>query len=314
MSGLELLERLKEEAPEVIRFLVTAFSDVSILKEAINRANVYRFVPKPVEPEALRLDILRAFEHRALQRMLLRAQKMSVLGQLALSVVHDLRNYLQIIKGTPYFLRKSGRKNLEKIAARLEHVDLGIEDLIEELLSLARGKKPNYRLADVALGDLVRRSVEQCRGMPDFAKHTLEVDIEEGLPNLPLSRNRMERMVQNLLLNAVQATPAHGTIRVELHRAGGRRIELRVIDDGVGIPAGIGDQIFDPFFSTKGQGGVGLGLAIARAVVEAHGGALTYESLPGKGTTFIATFPLPWEEDAKGGAPSKSGPDETVPR
>ncbi|RMD98951.1 MAG: response regulator, partial [Deltaproteobacteria bacterium] len=85
MSGIEFLERLKEENPDTIRFLVTAFSDVAVLKEAINRANVYRFVPKPVEPEVLRLDIRRAIEHRDSQRMLLRTQKMAVLGQLSAS-------------------------------------------------------------------------------------------------------------------------------------------------------------------------------------------------------------------------------------
>ncbi|RME44914.1 MAG: hybrid sensor histidine kinase/response regulator [Deltaproteobacteria bacterium] len=309
MSGIAFLERLKEERPDTIRFLVTAFSDVAVLKEAINRANVYRFVPKPVEPEALRLDIRRAIEHRDTQRMLLRAQKMAVLGRLSASVVHDLRNYLQVIKGTPYFLRRSGDERLERVARRLEEVELAMEDLIEELLAMARGRKPNYRTTEVALSDVVEKIVAQCRNMADFSDRSVVVEIEGEIPTLPLSRNRVERMLQNLLLNAAQATQGGGEIRVRLSRSASDRLELRIIDDGGGIPPEWGERIFDPFFTTKAQGGAGLGLAIARAVAEAHGASLTYESPPGGGTSFVVTFPLSGREtlpsQAEGDPPSE---------
>jgi len=291
MNGIELLSQLRQLQPDCIRFLVTAYADPKMLQDAINVGGVYHFVAKPLDADMLRLDMQRAFEHRRTEQQLVRSQKFAILGELAGSVAHDLRNYLQALTFAPALLRKPDPDALQATADQLEEVCQGMNDLVTELLALAQGKKPEYRLGPARLDLLVERTCRVWKKMngPD---RVLTVEIEPGLPTIPLSQNRCQRMIINLLKNAADATKPRGHVRVRLWRREAQ-VALEVWDDGPGIPAALRGRIFDPLFTTKGAQGVGLGLAICRAVMEAHGGTLDCGSEQGRGTSFIASFPIP---------------------
>jgi signal transduction histidine kinase len=291
MNGIELLAELRRLQPDCIRFLVTAYADPKMLQDAINLAGVYHFVGKPLDADMLRLDMQRAFEHKRTEHQLVRSQKFAILGELAGSVAHDLRNYLQALTFAPALLRNPGADGFDSMADQLEEVCQGMNDLVTELLALAQGKKPEYSLSPARLDLLVERTCRVWKKM-NVPDRVLTVDIEPNLPAVPLSQNRFQRMLINLLKNAADATRSGGHLRVRLWQRD-QHLALEVWDDGPGIPAAIRDRIFDPLFTTKGTQGVGLGLAICRAVMEAHGGTLECGSEPGHGTSFIASFPAP---------------------
>lgn len=173
--------------------------------------------------------------------------------------------------------------------------------LARELLDLSRiesGARPP-RLVRCASGALVREAVEPLRRMAADRGVDLTVAAADGLPDVAVDRAQFERVLSNLVTNAARATPPGGRITVDV-RAMPAAIAVAVTDTGIGIDADQQSRIFEPFSQVPGgsAGSAGLGLAISRRIVEAHGGRITVRSVPGAGSTFTVTLPL------AGGAPS----------
>jgi signal transduction histidine kinase len=289
-TGLELLAWMREEHPETVRILLTAYSDAGVLKDAINTAGVYRFVTKPWDPELLRIDLRRALEHRQSRLELGRAQKLSVLGGLAAAVAHDLRGVLSPIGVAPALLRE-GRASREEVADLLQRAGDAAHSLAEELLSVARGDRPALRLRPGSLAEAVRGGISLCRGTA-VDGIVLQQELADGLPDLPIASDRCMRLVVNLLRNAAEAAGEGGAVRVALDAAEGGQ-QLRIDDSGPGVPEALRERIFEPLFTTRGAAGHGLGLATCRAIVAGHGGAIRCEASELGGARFVATFPDP---------------------
>lgn len=288
MTGLELLAWLREHHPSTVRILLTAYSDASVLKDAINAAGVYRFVTKPWDPELLRIDLRRALEHRASQLDLKRAQKLAVLGSLAGAVAHDLRGVLSPFALAPRLLREQ-KATAEEVAILLERASDAAQGLTEELLSVARGQPPELRRAPASLCDVVRGALSLCRGSA-VDDVSVVISLPEDLPPAELASDRCMRLVGNLARNAAQATGPGGQLRVAVEAVeGGQRLTMD--DDGPGVSDELRDRIFDPLFSTKGHAGHGFGLATCRAIMLGHGGTLLCEESPSGGARFVAFFP-----------------------
>jgi signal transduction histidine kinase len=292
IPGTEVLAELSREQPDCIRFLVTAYGDPSVLGRAINDAHIYRFIAKPVDPDQLRLDLRRAVEHHQAISALSRARSMALVGNVVSSVIHDLRNYLVLLRTAPELLERPDKVDLKELAERLRYVDGSISDLVSELLALAHGRAPTYARRLGRLEEVLDAACYYARQDPDWGDRRLDVHIDPDLPSVAVAKSRVDRMIGNLLRNAREATAPGGTIRCRLRRAPAG-LELVVEDDGQGIPPEIRERIFDPLFTTKTEiGGSGFGLAVSKAVIEGHGGTLRCDSEVGRGTTFTATFPL----------------------
>jgi signal transduction histidine kinase len=121
----------------------------------------------------------------------------------------------------------------------------------------------------------------------------LQTDVAADAPPIPADRDQIQRVIVNLMSNAVRATPAGGTITLSATRRG-PEVAFSVSDTGAGIPREYLDRIFEPFVQVPRApaGGSGLGLTISRRIVEAHGGRLTVQSEPGRGSTFTFTIPI----------------------
>jgi signal transduction histidine kinase len=123
----------------------------------------------------------------------------------------------------------------------------------------------------------------------------LEFAHPETVPSIVGSANAIETVFVNLLINALQATPANGVVSVEIAPAVGTSnfVKIEVRDTGGGVPSDVKSRIFEPFFTTKGEdGGAGLGLTVCRSVVERHGGMIWVEDAKGGGSRFVVRFPV----------------------
>jgi len=122
---------------------------------------------------------------------------------------------------------------------------------------------------------------------------TLTTVLDEGLPRVRLDANKIKQVVTNLALNALDAMPGGGTLTITTHHLPAEGVvELAVEDNGCGIPPEVLHRIFDPFYTTKGTTGTGLGLSVTYGIVEQHGGTITVESSVDIGTTFMIRLPL----------------------
>ncbi len=237
-------------------------------------------------------------ERKKMEEELLKAEKLESVGILAGGIAHDFNNILAAILvnvGLAKLYVKKEDKVLDKLS-ETEKAILRAKDLTQQLLTFSKGGAPitspasiDRLLNDTADFALSGSNVKCDCIVPD---DLWEVEIDEG---------QVSQVIQNLIINAVQAMPQGGVIRIEAEnitiKAGiglplkeGRYIRITIMDQGIGIPHGHLGKIFDPFFTTK-QKGSGLGLSTAYSIVKNHNGLITVDSELGQGTTFYIYLP-----------------------
>jgi signal transduction histidine kinase len=217
--------------------------------------------------------------------------KLTAIGSLASSVVHELNNPLFAILGLVEFLIRDAEPGT-KAHSRLELIQstgLEMKDIARALLDFAREEPA--RLEPVALDETID-SVARLFRLTAAAKGVEIVERLQGAPMHVLGRrDELRQLLLCLFLNSKQALPSGGTITVELSQAGADAV-LRVADDGPGVPAELGERAFEPFVTTRAQAGaLGLGLAVARTIARRHGGELVLEP-SAAGACFVARLPL----------------------
>ena len=216
--------------------------------------------------------------------------KLTALGSLATSVVHELNNPLFAVLGLVEFLLRDAEPGT-KAHSRLELIQstgLEMKEVARALLDFAREEPA--RLEPVALGETVE-DVARLFGLTAAAKGVEVVTrVDEPLHVLG-RRNELRQLLLCLFLNGKQALPGGGTITVAVSRSGDDAL-LRISDDGPGVPEELRERAFDAFVTTRGQAGaLGLGLTVARAIARRHGGDLVLEP-SGGGASLVARLPL----------------------
>ncbi|HEY9722340.1 MAG TPA: ATP-binding protein, partial [Oscillatoriaceae cyanobacterium] len=224
-------------------------------------------------------------------------------------VSHELRTPLATIHGFSELLeeRLVGELTAEQqdYVRQIKRATMGLKRMVDDLLDFTRAETGNLRLqADEAdLAGLIRETLASVA--PQLREHGLRLEIQ--VPDAPaiaaLDRGRIAQVLLNLVGNAIKFTPRGGTITVSLAQ-GAEQLRIEVADTGIGIEPAQCARIFERFYQVDGsltrrQGGVGLGLAITRLLVEAHGGEIGVESAPGMGSTFWFTLPRHAEMPAK---------------
>ncbi|RMH23480.1 MAG: response regulator [Acidobacteria bacterium] len=233
-------------------------------------------------------------EKQQIEQELLKAQKLDALGILAGGIAHDFNNLLTVLLGSLSLLESGGLD-----AQRSRHVRSAeaavrrARDLTQQLLTFARGGTPVREAASIA--EVIRESASfVLRG----ANVRCEIDLPEDLWVVEIDAGQISQVLNNLLLNARQAMPEGGTVRItgknvlgpSVHLPGERYVAIDVSDEGTGIASEDLGRIFDPYFTTK-ETGRGLGLASAYSIVKQHDGLLTVSSRLGEGTTFRLYLP-----------------------
>lgn len=227
----------------------------------------------------------------AAQRELLQAQQLATIGQTAGSLSHDLRHRLTLILANSEFLvDESNGARREQLYQAIRFAVRQMTELLDSLLEFARSPHSlNCKFVD--LQDLLQESVEEVRLYPQFSRITVTVLASEPIKAW-FDGKRLHRAFFNLLLNACEAVSQEtGKIEIQVHRAL-TKAEVRITDDGPGIPTQVRDRLFKPFVSSGKNKGTGLGLAIVQKCCQDHGGEVELEaSAPGQ-TTFRLTLPL----------------------
>jgi PAS domain S-box-containing protein len=245
-------------------------------------------------------------ERQEITARLTQAQKMEAVGQLAGGIAHDFNNLLTIVSG--YARRLSARADLVSARPDLEQILLASDraaELTRQLLAFARRGHTTASLIDVSA---------QARELEPMLRRLLAADIvfdfqlQPGLPQVMMDRTGLEQIMMNLMINASDAMPSGGMLRMTTRERpvsaeeaavhgleAGPYVELAVADSGTGMAPETVERIFEPFFSTKGERGTGMGLATVYGTVDQADGWIDVTSVIGQGTTFTVVLPVAGE-------------------
>ncbi|NVB76952.1 MAG: HAMP domain-containing protein [Kofleriaceae bacterium] len=241
----------------------------------------------------------------ALEQRLGQTEKLATIGQLAAEIAHEVGTPLNVIAGRAKSIKRKSKdpEVVEKNAEIVAEQTARITRIIQRLLDFTRRKVGTTGKSEVNLNELSLTTMELLAGQFSAAKVKTRLERAEGLPRVSGDPDRLQQVLINLLLNAVQAMPDGGSLAVETRLLTRTRpglegsaeqafVTFSVRDTGKGVPDDIRDKIFDPFYTTKeGTGGTGLGLAVCSGIVKEHDGWIDLESNEGGGTVFRVYLP-----------------------
>jgi signal transduction histidine kinase len=313
VTGVDLAEQTLRRYPDVVRVIITAYSDLEATIDAINRAHVNRFIKKPWTREelvAVMRESIQSFQTaRLLKRMqerLIQLDRVTTVAVMALAIAHDLKQPIGFIQQNLWTLipdaealvelplQPAGADEMaERILDGLQDISKGVEKfqlVSKTLLSTLRTQPREQELVD--LKQVVEGALELTRSTV-IGRARLVRDLPPHEAYVMASEGKVLQVIFNLVLNAVesltQGTAMTNKVTVSL-QPGADSWRITVQDTGCGIPADQQEKIFAPFHTTK-ERGTGLGLPICKQVVEELGGTLSLESAPGQGTCFTVELP-----------------------
>jgi len=316
-NGIDICGEIKAKSPHTTVVISSSMETVGAWDDAF-KAGADGYLEKrellALDPRKIGLMIGNLVERNRLRRQAEEVNRRQ--AELLSLLSHDVRAPFQALLGTIELLRKNNQpENVAKSAETLYECAKDQLEFINALLELLRLESGmvGLRCAPVDVNLPVNQSLQGLRVLASAKEISLESALAPGLPPVKADLGRLCRLAGNLISNAVKFTPRGGRISVRTHsvdRNGMAGVMLSVEDTGVGIRPADRDKIFQRFHrgrdrGTEGERGTGLGLSICREIVQLHGGSLTVESAPGKGTTFLAWFPA-------AAASRKNRPDEAA--
>jgi len=225
---------------------------------------------------------------------LLQSEKLAMVGKLAASVAHTIRNPLTSVKMRLFSLERSldlaptEKEDFEVISEEIRHIDTIVQNFLEF------SRPPKLKMQKISPSDVVDMAIQLLRRRIESYGVTLELFRQRKLSKIEADPEQLKEVLVNLIINACEAMGEGGTIEIREEEGKtepmGHVAVIRVIDNGPGMPESIREKVFQPFFSTKEEG-TGLGLSIAARIIEDHHGCLNLRSREGKGTTFTITIP-----------------------
>jgi signal transduction histidine kinase len=227
----------------------------------------------------------------ASQRRWMAAERIAALGSAASSISHDLRHHLAAVVANAEFLYEAEnlKLNRDEIYEEIKTASAEMTDLLDSLRELPR-EDSAISPAPASLDQTVRHAIESVLTKPELRSRRISISASGEMEGV-FDPKKMERAFFNLLLNACEATAQRqGQIRVELHSSP-ESFEVRVTDNGPGIPKSIRNTLFDPFVSSGKPNGTGLGLVIVNKIIHDHGGSVSVEQTSEAGTVFLVRLP-----------------------
>ncbi|HEY6010271.1 MAG TPA: ATP-binding protein [Nitrospirota bacterium] len=225
---------------------------------------------------------------------IIQSKKLASLGILTAGVAHEITNPLNNISMIAQtYAEIYGKLTEQDRLAFMQNVDgetERIRKIVKNLLDFSKPKDIHPTEADI--NTVVRKTLTLVQNMIDVSNIDTKIKLDDGLPPVHVDEHQIQQVLVNLVTNAVQAMSAGGRLYIATRlRNSAGSVEITVMDTGKGISPEFLPHIFDPFFSTKGDGGTGLGLSVSYGIIKKHGGEIRVESKVGVGTTFTVELP-----------------------
>jgi two-component system sensor histidine kinase/response regulator len=301
IAGMEVIERIRILDPTTVTIVITGYATLNSAVEAMQKG-AYDFVPKPFTPEEFRLVTRRGLERRrlALETAALRRERDLLRENFAAIVSHELKAPLAAIQQNLMLLSAELSGTLsDGQKARLDRMRVRVDDLLKMTRTwlaafAADFDKVRETFRPTAIPEAVTKAVDTVQ--PYARRKDIEIvtRVREPLSPVHGDEGLLVEALVNVVGNAIKYSFAGRHVEVAAEEQGGR-IMIAVRDTGVGIPPDELPHIFGDFYRGRErrdeEGGAGLGLAITRRIVEAHGGVITVESTPGQGSAFIIALP-----------------------
>ena len=316
MDGIELLKSIKQESPNTEVIMITGHGDMELAIESL-KYDASDFISKPIHDETLDIALRRAHEKisykRKLQeytenlenlveektRKLVEAERLAAVGQTVAGLAHAVKNITAGLTGGIYVLEKGieldNRTYLTQGWQMIKGNVQKVKGMAGDLLNYAKEREPEYQLCDP------NQPVSEVCDLMSFRASevgvTLKMDLAGNLCSAWFDPEGVHRVLLNLVTNAIDActdvsrASKSCEVIVRTSQPEGWAVEYLVSDNGCGMDEAVQKKIFQTFFSTKGSRGTGLGLMIAKKIVDEHGGTIFFSSEPGQGTTFTVRLP-----------------------
>lgn len=237
-------------------------------------------------------------EITVLKKRLDQSQRMTALGELVSTTTHEFNNVLMtIINYAKMGMRHDDKETRDKAFDKINKAGMRAAKITNAVLGMARNRSEHFEMTDVA--KLIDESMVLLEREMQKYRISVDICIDENLPEVSVIGNQIQQVLMNLLINARQAMSGGGQLVIKLQQnQATNTVDLSVRDYGPGIPEDKLRRIFEPFYSTKsgpdetGKGGTGVGLSTCKNIIEAHGGKIRVQSSVGKGTCFTLMLPI----------------------
>jgi signal transduction histidine kinase len=317
MTGIEGLRKIREIDPHLSVIMLTGFGALDTAKEAL-RLGANDYISKPFDAREMqevigrnveRTRVQRTSEHAAaeirelnnrLLKELAQKERLASLGQASAEFVHDISNPLTIVWGYVQLLAKrleQSESDTNQNATSVKELNIIEQNvrMCRELLTMwqSYGSVEASPPKPISVSQIVREVVKSANGMATQSGVDLQANICEDACTLVGDTVQIQRAIQNVVINGIQAAAEKkGKVTVDCAQKD-FYVDLRIDDNGTGIAPAQLNRVFDPYFTTKqAKSGTGLGLYIAKKVVEDHNGSIKVESTPEIGTLFTIRLPL----------------------
>jgi len=331
-TGVEFFTKVNELYPHAGKILLTGYSDLQAMVDAINKGSIDKFITKPWSDDQITkivLEVLNArlrksiMERKLIEAQLVQSAKMASLGEMVAGIAHEINNPLSFIHSNlgnlSKFIKKvldlveiydqldvsadvKGEINKAKEDINYEYLQSRITEMIERsLVGSDRMRKIIIDLKTFSRLDAAEFAESDIHSAIDITlsiltheyKDRIEVKKEYGeIPLVECYVARINQVFMNLLINAGHAIKDQGEVKIKTSLENDM-VKIEIADTGSGIPDNIINKIFDPFFTTKAVGsGTGLGLSISHGIIEQHKGTMSVTSKLGEGTTFTVMIPV----------------------
>jgi signal transduction histidine kinase len=316
MDGIQVLQKIKEEDQDAEVIMITGHGDMELAVKSLE-SDATDFITKPINKDALEVALRRANEKIELKtrlreytenlenlveektKELVEAERLAAVGQTVAGLAHAIKNVAGGLKGGTFVLEKGIELNNKKYLLQgwdMVRGNVGrISNMALDLLNYTKEREPDYQLDDPN-----RPAQEVFELMLLHAREhgvSLEMDLNEDLPQAWFDREGIHRCLLNLVTNAIDActdisfSPREGKVILRSGKTEDWAVEYQVLDNGCGLDEENRAKVFQSFFSTKGSKGTGLGLMITKKIIDEHGGVIEYESEREKGTKFVIRLP-----------------------
>jgi two-component system, sporulation sensor kinase A len=227
-------------------------------------------------------------ELRKKEEMLRKTDRLTIAGNLAAGIAHEVRNPLTVLRGFIQLWKNEKELNPAYFDVMTNEIHR-IESIIDEFLMLSSPKKMDFQKKQPA--DLLQNLLPLFEAQAVVKNVTITTDFSPDVPPIECVENQMKQVFVNILKNALEAVAEGGTIQIEVKKTKNHFIAIRFTDDGYGIPGEKIKMLGEPYYTTK-EKGTGLGLMVSYNIIESHKGKIQVQSEPGQGTVFEILLPI----------------------